>query len=100
MKYSELALTLVLIFSITFACTNSEPSETIDDSVEKVLIEVDLTNVTPPFQAEKIPFQNVTISAEKDTLFVLNGGSFIDIPKDAFLQENGDMVEGNVAFSF
>ena len=100
MVYNKLHSVLLFILVLTFSCSSSDTADSIKDTENGQVIEIDLTSVNSPFEEVKIPLQNVSISAEKDTVLVFKSGSFIDIPENAFLDKNGDVVEGQVDFSF
>ncbi len=92
MKNYSSTLLLVLSLSILVACTKNKSEETVRSEEENAL--------APPLPQANIAFENYSISPTKDTVIHHQSGAVITIPKNAFLDENGNIVTKPVAIKF
>lgn len=56
--------------------------------------------VAPPFDGVDVSFENYTINTSKDQTFSTPSGTQIHIPSDAFVDAEGNPVEGEVAIRY
>lgn len=56
--------------------------------------------VLPPFEKVNVPFQSFKIDAEKGGVIDISSGTRITIPVNAFLDKNGNSVEGEVSIQY
>ena len=56
--------------------------------------------VNPPVPGADIPFTDYTVDAEKGDTIMYASGSVLLFPKDAFVDKNGKLIQGNVNIKY
>lgn len=56
--------------------------------------------ISPPFDNINIQYANYEVDASKDTVVIHHSGSKLMIPKEAFLDANGEVVKGKVKVEY
>lgn len=59
-----------------------------------------LKTINPPLQNADVPMEEMELSNDEEVQIVMESGSFIDIPEDAFVDENGTLIEGKVKLEY
>jgi hypothetical protein len=94
MKTLKLTFTILLI--LNFISCKKEKTINKNDTVIKEKIEV----LSPPIPALNIPHSNFKIDAIKDTIINYKNGTKILIPKNAFLDSKGNIINKEVDLKF
>lgn len=110
-KFSTISFALLLCLSLGLftACTDNNPAATTSEiSVEAMTTtEVKTTNdlaalnrIAPPFEGVDVPFKTYEVEASKGRTIITKTGTVIIIPKDAFVDAQGNSVEGKVNINY
>ncbi len=67
---------------------------------EQALANFVTKGVTPPFKHLEIPFEDFTFKPDRPNIFTLPSGTMIDVPKNAFRDKNGKIVEEKVVLYY
>jgi len=89
-------ISLVIMAFIMVSC-NEEKQKTIK---EKQALKIDTKTINLPFKKDLIPFKKVEVNTMQDTVIYIESGSYIDIPQSAFLDMDGNVIEGSVDFTY
>jgi hypothetical protein len=82
---------------LSFGCKTSVS----DKSVKTVSSEQkELPFVNPPLKKADIPYSSYNVKASKETVLTHTSGSRIHIPANAFVDEEGNPVKGNVTIQY
>ena len=95
MKYKKpIFLLLILILIMIFKCENSsKPLENSSKPIEKF-------ELKRPISLINVNYENFIINSERDTLLVTSSGSLIEIPRNAFLDSNEEIVKSAIELKF
>lgn len=94
---------LITLFAFLFSCSSEKTEGTNEDENAKnstktaIVIE---ENNEPAFENLNVQYAKHEYSANEENVFTAESGSEISIPKDAFVDENGKLVEGNVEIKY
>lgn len=88
--------TIYLILLIVLISCKKETKLVNSHIIEKEEVEV----LSPPIPVADIKFTNFKIDANKDTVINHNSGAIIKVPKNAFINSNGDVITNNVELKF
>ncbi len=89
-----------LILSLIIVnCNNSGVQQQTENIVKTVFNEMDL-DIVPSFSNFNVGFEDVKMFAEKEFKYEFSDGTEILIPADAFVDENGAPVKGEVTFKY
>ena len=94
-------LFLAVITFATYSCKN----EIIDQAATNGLNEpqkvlANMAAVQPPFQNIDVPFHEYEVDVSEGDVIKMSTGTVIRVPKDAFIDENGNPVEGKVTINY
>ncbi len=95
MKQLKLTTTLLTIFIIFISC---EKEKNIINPNSKIIEKNKL--LTPPLPALNIPYSHFKININKDTIINHKSGAKISVPKNAFLDKNGKLINNEVNLKF
>lgn len=88
---------------LLYSCSNNKPDDVRDEKTDSLAVEPVATRdefVTAPIKNADIPYASFTVNANDSSNFVYSTGSKIRIPKNAFLDDNGKVVTGNVQLRY
>jgi hypothetical protein len=81
----------VFVFLLSYSCSNNE-----DFGTEQTIVPF----INPVFENVNIPFEEYSISAEKGDTIYYKTGSIIIFPPNAFIDDNGNIVTGDVKINY
>lgn len=97
----KLTYLLALCVLIAMQSCDSENDDATSVSVEEVVETTEKPlGVAPPFDGVDVPFTTHKFLAEKGEIIEISTGTKIIIPKDAFRDENGNLVRGEVEVNY
>ncbi|MEX1003202.1 MAG: hypothetical protein WDZ35_13875 [Crocinitomicaceae bacterium] len=92
------------LFCLTFlSCTGEESEEEVDTTSHTTMDfsdQYDLTSIRRHFPQADVPLKELEVDASDDHQIILGSGSFIDIPKNGFIDAEGNPVKGAVNLSY
>ncbi|MEM7105466.1 MAG: hypothetical protein AAF502_20180 [Bacteroidota bacterium] len=98
--------TLTLFLAILFvfsSCTQQAPTndlsvdqKVLDHEAQPLLVKA----VNPPFENFDVPFNDYSVNAVEGKVIKLKNGTVIKVPKNAFVDENGNPIEGDVTIKY
>lgn len=104
-KLNFLSLTTLLLALALWSCSEKESSK--QKSVTQVKTPsktktpvIKTAYIAPPLQEVTIPQKKYIIMAETGGLYKLPSGTELQVPPQAFLDENGNLVKGKVELSY
>ncbi|MBD3636861.1 MAG: hypothetical protein HUJ25_05910 [Crocinitomicaceae bacterium] len=59
-----------------------------------------LKSIHPPLENANVPVEEMEVNNDQEYQVVMESGSFIDIPKDAFVDENGELITSPVKLQY
>ena len=78
------------------ACDNQGSIKSNQDVVDSLSLKAVEHFIQPPIETLKIPFDKLLVPAEKGATFTFPSGANLEIPTQAFLDENGQIIKGEV----
>ncbi len=101
-KITTLLLCCAVLFTFEACQNNNSNSANATDLSSENSISANLNSPTiaPPFQKLDVPFKKMTVKAESGGTLSLDNGTTIEIPKDAFVDANGQPVKGDVEINY
>jgi len=94
----------LLLFSFTSLSAQDECAFDFHDFdanfKEQALANFVTKGVIPPFEHLEIPFEDFTFKPDRPKIFTLPSGTMIDIPKNAFTDESGKIVDEKVVLYY
>lgn len=94
LRPKRLALAAVLIFGLQL-CHDPFPNRQVSGKLGATK-----PAFVPTFNEFDVPFQSLEVVAERGKHFQLANGSQINVPAQAFVNKNGDPVQGNVQLNY
>ena len=91
---------LLILLTLSVFVDSCKNSSDIENHTNKDTIADNKPFINPPLKNCQVPTEEYTVEAEKgDTVFTYSG-AIIEFPSNAFIDENGNVVKGNVNISF
>ena len=85
----------IILFAITlFACNNTNKND------ENTNVDTIKSIINAPLPNLDIHFTNYSIDTQRDTVLIYETGSIINIPKNAFLDNEGNIITGKVDIEY
>ena len=100
------------IFSTFFLCfglilfqscqneTNQDTRSLDEQTVHSIGVKPNIPTIAPPLAKVNVPYHQLKIDAKKGGNLSLDNGTIIEIPKDAFVDKNGQPVTGEVEIAY
>ncbi len=66
----------------------------------KIVETIDTPFINPPIENLEMPYEIVEISTEEGGEFIMEDGTRLILPKDAFVNENGEKISGTVRLKY
>ena len=100
------------IFSTFFLCfglilfqscqneTNQNTKSLDGQTVHSIGIKPNIPTIAPPLSKVNVPYNELIVDASKGGNLSLDNGTVIEIPKDAFVDKNGQPVTGEVEIAY
>ena len=79
---------------------NNSVTQTQEEESTTETVDLSAQAVAPPFEGIDVPYQNFTVSAEEDQVLELENGTSIEIPANAFVDQEGKPVKGIVDIKY
>lgn len=101
----SIVTTLLLCCAVLFtfeACQNNAENNANADQLSENSIHAKLNSptVAPPLDNVNVPFKKMTVIAEAGGTLSLDNGTTIEVPKDAFVDANGQPIAGEVEINY
>jgi len=101
----SIVTTLLICCAVLFtfeSCQNNATSESNADQLSENAISAkpNTPTIAPPLKNVDVPFKKMTIKAEKGGTLSLENGTTIEVPKDAFVDANGQPITGEVEINY
>jgi len=97
----KISITIMFLMTI-FSCNNNDKNieETNDKNIAETNIVTKKSIINPPLPNLNIKYTSFTVNTAKDTVLIHKTGSKINIPKNAFIDSLGNIINGKVNIQY
>ena len=101
-----LSLSFLISFSLFFqncaseSSTNENSEINTESSIDEISSNLEKQRITPPLNSVDVSYQNFTVTNSSAQTLNLDNGTTIEIPANAFVDANGNVIESEVNISY
>ena len=99
-KFLPVILGISVVVGALLFFNNKKKKLTAEEVSGQELQKDSVAGIVPPLPTKEIAFHEFNVNTDRDTTIVFNTGTIITIPKQAFVDGNGDSVKGNVNITY